>query len=248
MSYIIKNILDFVLPPLCPITGLRVEEAGLISAEAWEGLEFIETPFCHQCGMPQEFIEDTSAKAGADLLCAICLNNPPSYDVMRAVWRYNDDTARLIMRFKHGDQLHLVRSFLPHLKRAVHDLPTQHSIIVPVPLHPMRLLKRLYNQAGLLAQALSKELPHLHYEPDILRRHKHTKSQGFMKHEARRQNVGNAFSLAPNAIATLKDKHVLLIDDVYTSGATVNACAKILKNKGQAARVDVITLARVVKY
>lgn len=248
MSYIIKNILDFILPPLCPITGLRVAEPGLISAEAWEGLEFIETPYCHQCGVPMEFMDEQAAKAGEELICATCLSNPPDFDQMRSVWRYNDDTSRLIMRFKHGDQLHLIRSFLPHMKRTLQEITAQHSVVIPVPLHRYRLLKRLYNQAGLLAQSLAKESPHLTFEPDLLKRHKHTKSQGHMKHEARRKNVKNAFSLTPDAKEKVNGKHVLLVDDVYTSGATVNACAKILKDEGKAARVDVLTLARVVKY
>lgn len=250
MSHIIKNILDFILPPLCPITGDRVESPGLLSAQAWEALEFIEAPLCHHCGAPQQFhgFDGAPAKAGTDLLCAVCLNDPPYFDSLRSVWKYNDEAAQLIMRFKHGDQLHLSRSFVPLLKRAMIELPAQPSIIMPVPLHRLRLLKRLYNQAGILAQQLAKQSEHkLHFHADLLLRHKHTKSQGHMKSDARKKNVGSAFSLSKDAVNSLKNKHILLIDDVYTSGATVNACAKILKEKGKVARVDVLTLARVVR-
>lgn len=249
MNQIIKNILDFVLPPLCPVTGERVGNPGLLSAKAWESLDFIEAPYCYQCGAPQHFhgFDGAPAKAGEDLLCAVCLSDPPYYDSLRSIWRYNDESSRLIMRFKHGDQLHLTRTFVPLLKRAIIELPASPSIVIPVPLHRIRLLKRLYNQAGVLAHHLAKDTPNLSYRHDLLLRHKHTKSQGHMKSEARKKNVGTAFSLSKNAVNTLKNKHILLIDDVYTSGATINACAKVLKEKGQAARVDVLTLARVVK-
>jgi len=250
MHYIIKNTLDFILPPLCPVTGNRVEAPGLLSAEAWESLNFIEAPMCHHCGAPQHFhgFDGAPQKAGEDLLCAVCLTDPPHYDSLRSIWKYNDVSSQLIMRFKHGDQLHLVRSFVPLLNRVLVDMPVQPSIVVPVPLHRFRLLKRLYNQAGILAQGLSKQSNGtLEYRADVLLRHKHTKSQGHMLKEARKKNVRNAFTLSDHAKDVIKGKHVLLIDDVYTSGATVNACAKILKEKGEAARVDVLTLARVLR-
>ncbi len=250
MNYIIKNILDFILPPLCPVTGDRVESPGLLSAEAWESLDFIEAPICHHCGAPQQFsgFDGILTKTGIDLLCAVCLTDPPYFDSLRSVWRYNDISSQLIMRFKHGDQLHLSRSFVPLLNRALIELPATPSIIIPVPLHRFRLLKRLYNQAGILAHHMSEQSNgRLTFYPNLLQRHKHTKSQGHMKNEARKKNVKNAFCLSDKAPNILKGKHVLLIDDVYTSGATVNACAKILKDKGQAARVDVLTMARVVR-
>lgn len=233
-----SSVLDFLLPPICPVTAEAVAAPGLLSPKAWQGLEFIEKPYCPACGQPQAFALD------GDMQCAVCLTDPPPFDSARSVWRYNDMSRALILRFKHGDQMQLARSFAPHLTRALADLPAHPSVCVPVPLHRVRLFKRLYNQAAVLCQWICRENKQIRYEPDILIRKKATKSQGHMTAAARHKNVKNAFHVPDSKREALNGKYVLLVDDVYTSGATVKACAKALKDAG-ALRVDVLTLARV---
>lgn len=242
MRISVTSILDFLLPPICPVTGEAVASPGLLSPSAWQGLEFIEKPWCPGCGQPQAFADTAGFH---DMTCAVCLSDPPAFDSARSVWRYNDMSRALILRFKHGDQMQLARSFAPHLNRALKDLPAHPSLCVPVPLHRLRLLKRLYNQAGVLGQWLCRDNPEIRYTPDLLERKKATKSQGHMTAAQRHKNVKNAFHVPELKRDIVNRKHVLLIDDVYTSGATVKACAKALKDAG-ALRVDVLTLARVV--
>lgn len=245
MHNLLTKTLDFLLPPICPVTAERVAAPGLLSASAWEGLEFIEKPWCPQCGQPQNFAVIEGA-GEHDMLCAHCLTDPPAFDTVRSVWRYNDMSRGLILRFKHGDQLQLARSFAAHLWRGLLDIPAHPSVCIPVPLHRFRLLKRLYNQSALLAQVICKENKEIKYQPDVLRRVKATKSQGHMSGEARAKNVKNAFQVPDNKKEWIGGRNVLLVDDVYTSGATVRACAATLKKAG-AVRVDVLCLARVVR-
>lgn len=236
-------ILDFLLPPLCPVTGEKVAFPGLLSPTAWDQLRFIEKPWCPSCGAPQHF---SIPGDDVELMCSVCLAEEPCFDAARSVWTYNDISSRLIMRFKHGDQLQLNRTFVPALKRGLYSLDAHPSVAVPVPLHRWRLFRRQYNQAALLAKGLAQETPGLSYEPMALIRTRATKSQGHMNAADRIKNVKNAFTVPADKIGKVKGKNVLLVDDVYTTGATVRACAKALKASG-AARVDVLTLARVVR-
>ena len=131
------------------------------------------------------------------------------------------------------------------MRRAGRDVLDGADVLVPVPLHPSRLIRRRYNQAALLARALGRITP-ARFDPDILARKRRTQSQGRFNARARVENVRAAFSVRERAKARLQGAHVVLIDDVLTTGATLNACATTLKRAG-AARVDGLTLARVAK-
>ncbi|MCK6418866.1 MAG: ComF family protein [Alphaproteobacteria bacterium] len=179
------------------------------------------------------------------MTCLDCLKQKPPYSSARAVLRYNDGARDIILGFKHGDKTHAVETFLPWLQRSGADMLRQAELIVPVPLHPWRLLSRRYNQAALLAKALAKRSEKI-YAPDLLRRVRHTPSQGHLKRKQRLRNVRSAFAVHPRWQSRLQGARIVLIDDVLTTGATVRECAKILMKAG-AARVDVLTLARVVK-
>lgn len=231
---------DVILPPRCPVSGEIVDVQGMVSASAWAGLGFISHPFCARCGIPFEFEE-----AGEGGQCISCLTKPPVYNIARAALTYNDTSREIILGFKHGDKTHMVPSFVPWLTRVGADMLKDADVLVPVPLHPMRLLARRYNQAGLIAAALSKETGVRHL-PLALKRTRATKSQGHLKSDERAKNVRKAFDVHSAYEETIKGKNVILIDDVYTTGATVNECTNALKRAG-AARVDILTLARVVK-
>jgi ComF family protein len=233
---------DFALPPRCPATGAIVDAPGMLSAQAWEGMRFIAAPQCACCGLPFDF---DSGGVAAESLCLSCERERPPFASARAALAYDDGSRDLILRFKHADQTHVVHSFIPWLRLAGRDMLAQADVIVPVPLHRWRLLKRRYNQAGLLAQLLARTVgkPFL---PDTLQRRRATASQGHMGAKARHRNVKRAFVVPEAKKAALAGKNVVLVDDVYTTGATVNACTQALL-AGGAQAVHVLTVARVLR-
>ena len=233
-----KKAINFILPPICPVTGELVDENGMVSSEFWQSLSFINAPYCDKCGAPFAF------EAG-DMQCGLCLDTPPLYNKARAALAYNDASRDIILKFKHGDQTHAVKAFTPWLVSAGRDLLETCDIIIPVPLHPIRLIKRRYNQADLIARELHKLFADKHYLFDGLKRIKNTASQGHKKKNERKSNIARAFAINQKYTNTIQGKTVLIIDDVHTTGATLNECAKTLY-KGGAAHVNVLTLARVV--
>ena len=236
---VLTQALDTVLPPRCVVNGEIVEVQGMISPQAWSELDFIGDPMCASCGFPFDFeVEEGS-------LCAGCLEHPPPYEKARSALTYNDISRDIILGFKHADKTHLVKAFVPWLRRAGQEMLQEADMIVPVPLHRRRLLARRYNQAALIAKALAKEQG-LQCEVDLLERVKATPSQGHLRIKERYKNVRRAFALNPKAKVDVKGKTVLLIDDVYTTGATVKECTKVLLKAG-ASKVYVLALARVVR-
>lgn len=232
-----KAMLDTVLPPRCPVSQEIVDYQGTLSAAAWLSLNFIAAPHCKSCGVPLE------VDLGHDAQCLPCLDRLPAYDRARSALVYDEHSKGLILGFKHGDQTHTVVSFIPWLRQAGGELLAGADILAPVPLHRWRLLQRRYNQAGLMALALAKVAGKQVWQ-DTLIRTRATPIQGHLNRQERARNVARAFSVNPKR--DVAGKNILLIDDVYTTGATVSECAKALKKSG-AARVDVLTLARVVR-
>ena len=229
---------DLLLPPRCLGTGEIVDSQGMITPACWSQLNFIDAPYCNCCGLPFSF------GATADMLCAACLDDEPQFDTARACVIYNDISRQMILDFKYGDRLHAVDTFLPWLQRAGAGMLAQTDIIVPVPLHARRLWQRRFNQSALLAQSLARHNQHTTYLPDGLMRKRHTLPQKGLSRKERHENVKNAFAVAPRHTQQLSGKTVMIVDDVYTSGATLNECARILKKAG-AAQVFVLTIARV---
>jgi ComF family protein len=236
-----QRCIDLLLPPRCIVTGRIVDRPGAIVHEAWQALSFIGEPLCSCCGMPFPY----DAGAGAERQCGACIADHPDYENARAALAYNDASRDMVLRFKHADNLHAVHSFLPWLQRAGADILHGADVIVPVPLHRRRLWKRRYNQAAVLAQALGRASL-IAVVPDALNRTRATPPQGHMNAGERHRNVRNAFGVNPERAAALKGKRIVLVDDVLTTGATVNECARTLKKAG-AASVSVLALARVVR-
>jgi len=239
MNSMSKKAINFFLPPICPVTGELVDENGMVSPQFWQSLSFINAPYCAKCGAPFAFDE-------GDMQCGLCLDNPPDYHMGRSALAYNDASRDIILKFKHGDQTHAVKAFTPWLVSAGRALLDTCDIIMPVPLHPLRLIKRRYNQADLIARELHATTQTKTYLPDGLKRIKNTASQGHKKKSERKSNISRAFTVNPKHADTITGKTILIIDDVHTTGATLNECAKTLYNCG-AAKVNVLTLARVVR-
>lgn len=237
----IMKIINIVLPPRCPLSGDVVDAPGMVSPAMWPKLSFIAAPYCGCCGFPFEFSTDAP---GA--LCAACLKEPPVYRRARAALVYDDISRDLILGFKHGDQIHNVRAFLPWLKQAGRDVIDDADILMPVPLHRWRILKRRYNQSAVIAQHLGRDIG----KPvllDGLTRIRATPTQGHLKAKDRERNVKKAFALNPARHNQIENKKILLIDDVYTTGSTVKECARVLMEQGRASSVDILAVAKVVR-
>ncbi len=233
-----RTATDAVLPPLCPISGARVAEAGMLSPEGWTQVHFIADPVCAQCGAP--FALDY----GAGAICPACVADPPRYDAARAAVVYDDVTAPLFNAFKHGDRTELAPMFAIWVARAGSGFCSSGALLAPVPLHRRRLIARRYNQAALLAHGVAQRL-NAPLNPALLVRRRATKPQQSLSPERRRRNVAGAFTVHPDARAAVRGAHIVLVDDVLTTGATLSACASALKRAG-APRVDALVAARVV--
>ncbi len=232
--------LDVVLPPRCLGCGSVVEGSDRLCADCWRGLTFLGPPLCRLCGYPLP-------EAAAELpVCGVCSIEPPPFDRARAALRYDDGARGMILRFKHADRIDIASTFGRMLANAGAELLPDCDVIAPVPLHRWRLLKRGYNQAALLTRTLS-DLSGRPTVPDLLQRTRATASQQGLGSAKRRQNVNmNAFRPHPWHRRRIAGRRVLLIDDVLTTGATIEACTRVLKRAGASA-VDVLALARVVR-
>ncbi|MCS5596371.1 MAG: ComF family protein [Alphaproteobacteria bacterium] len=236
---ILKVMLDLIVPPRCPISGDIVGETGQLSPDIWNQIHFIAAPYCDICGVP--FTASLAVDDGT--ICASCIAEAPEYDSARAAVVYDDLTRQMVLRYKHGDHLYLARAFTPWMERAGYDVISAADYILPVPLHWTRLLKRRYNQAAILAKGLAERQGKI-YAPSLLKRVRATSPQGRRRAKDRKSNVKNAFAVADQG--KLHGKTILLIDDIMTSGATVNECAKALKGAG-ADKVHILSVARAVK-
>jgi ComF family protein len=234
-----RKLLDAVLPPLCLGCNEIVATPGALCAVCWPAFSFIAPPHCAHCGTP--FAEDL----GESALCGACLARPPRFRRARAALVYDAQSRRLVLPFKHGDRTDLARACGNWMARAGVDLLAEADLVAPVPLHWRRLLMRRYTQALLLARSVARQAPGK-LAPDLLRRRRWTGSQAGLKAKERRNNVRQAFDIHPRWVRALEGKAVLLVDDVLTTGATVEACVRTLE-RGGARHVDVLTLARVVR-
>ena len=234
-----ESVVDTILPPRCPGSGEVVEIQGAVSPNFWDKLQFIEKPFCKKCSIPFSFESDEN------VICGRCLDEDPFYDESRAAVVYNDASRRVILNFKFNDKTHYVHTFVPWMLRAGKELIEQSDYIIPVPLHPKKIRMRKFNQSALLAQAIAKKT-NVKYLPDGLIRTRHTIPQKGLNKKQRLENISGAFEISDNYLDKLAHKNILIIDDIFTTGATLNECARILKNAGSC-KVSVLTIARVTK-
>lgn len=229
-----------MLPPRCLGCREPVERQGELCGSCWGPLRFLHEPWCARCGFPLPY-DGPGPQA-----CAACLERPPAWDRGRAALAYDEASRGLILRFKHAERIEAAATFARWMAAAGRDLLVDAELLIPVPLHRWRLLRRGFNQSGLLAARLAR-LTGVPWSPDTLVRVRSTASQQGLGATARRQNVtAAAFRVAERRARAVAGRRVLLIDDVLTTGSTLGACAQVLRRAG-AARVDVLVLARVVK-
>ena len=235
----VKKIIDWFIPPRCLQCGDNILEAHQLCADCWKKIDFITKPFCSLCGYPLDVENQVNT-------CESCLVKKPVYESARSIFVYKTEGKKLILRFKHADTTELAplfaRLIFNHAKEYFRDI----DYLVSVPLHWTRLVKRRYNQAALLCLCLEKLAPKsIFYSPYFLRRPKRTESQGHKNAVNRQLNIENAFVIPTRYQKRLQGKSVLLIDDVMTSGATVEECSRVLYEAG-CISVKVLTIARAL--
>jgi ComF family protein len=231
-------VLDTALPPLCASCRDPLGNPGGLCPACWSRVSFIAPPYCERLGIP--FVYDP----GPGILSMEAIADPPAYGRARAAVRYDDIARDLVHRLKYGDRLDLATTMGRWMARAGQELIEDADALLPVPLHWRRLWGRRFNQAATLAKAVAagRELPVL---TAALRRVRATPQQVRLSRNERAVNVQGAFALTQDGKAAIHGKRLVLVDDVLTSGATVDACARALLRAG-ARNVDVLVFARVV--
>ena len=235
---IVAGIGNFLLPPRCAMCAVTVTRAPALCGSCWEGLTFIEGPVCARTGAPLPY------DLGPQTVSLGAMIRPPAYDVARAALSYDATARELIKKLKFANRPELAAMMVPWMYRAGRDILEDADCLLPVPLHWTRLLARRYNQSAELGRGLAR-LGNVALRVDVLKRVKRTRQQVGLTRPMRKKNLQGAFAVAKSRRAVVTDRHVVLVDDVLTTGATVEACAKVLRRAG-AAKVSVLTVARVV--
>ena len=238
---LVRETLFFIYPPMCAGCARPCNSAEPFCPDCCRALDLISEPYCPLCGIP------LAAETATSSLCGDCLGSVHLFDRARATGFYQGLIREVIHRFKYGGKTFLVRPLARMLIGPARELTRLHRIdtIVPVPLHYRRLRQRGFNQASLLARRLGSLLQ-IPVDYSSLNRTRWTDPQIGLSRRQRAENVRGAFSL--KATENLRGKGVLLVDDVLTTGETVNQCVKVLRKAGQAREVVVLTVARTVAW
>ena len=230
-----RALLDLILPPRALDHGAATQTPGL-SAEAWQQIRFLEAPVCDGCGAPFEH------DLGEGVRCAACSSRPRVFARARAACLYDDASRDLVLQLKHADRTELAGLLSSWLSRAAAELIEDADLVTPVPMRPLRLLRRRYNQAAELARPLARRWGKP-YAPQVLRRLKDGGQAG-KSASGRRRAVAGAFHVPERSKRLVEGRRVLVVDDVMTTGSTAEACARALLRAGARA-VDLAVVARV---
>jgi ComF family protein len=228
---------DVAVPPGCLHCSVRTSEQGSLCPQCWSQMHFIEQPYCAILGRPFAYDHGNGA------ISPEAIADPPPFGRLRSAVLYNDLARSLVSGLKFGDRRELAPWIAGWLAVAGRELLADCDLLVPVPLHWQRLLSRRFNQSAELARHVGLVCGK-NYAPLVLERGRRTRQQVGLSASQRALNVQGAFRVPPAARPAVSGMKVLLVDDVYTSGATARACTRALKRAG-AASVDVLTFATV---
>lgn len=236
----IQTAVSLIYPAQCIGCGAMVDRDFGLCGACWSEMHFISGTVCDSCGVPLPGEAD-----GYRIDCDSCLRDPRPWSAGRAALLYEGQGRKLVLALKHGDRTEIADVAANWLERAAGPLLQGDPVICPVPLHWTRLLRRKYNQSALLSAALARQRG-LSHCPDLLRRTRRTPTLEGKTREQRYALLGSAISMHPARQARIRGRNVLLVDDVMTSGATLNACTDACYQAG-AAEVRVVVLARVTQ-
>ncbi len=234
----LQNVLKILFPGQCVSCGALVEDAHALCGQCWAQTPFIDGVVCDQCGIPL-----VGESGGGRPLCDECLDVPRVWDRGRATLLYQGRARKLVLSLKHGDRADIAKTAGRWMAVQAARLLPVGGVIVPVPLHWTRLIKRRFNQAALLARAIGEITGH-EVMADGLVRHRRTGSQEKRTREGRARNVAGSMIAHPARAHVLEGKRILVVDDVLTSGATFSEATGALLSAG-AASVSVLAMARV---
>jgi ComF family protein len=233
-----RSAARLLFPPACAGCGVRVAEPGTLCGSCWPKLRFLERPWCAVLGTPFAY------EMGEGAVSPEAIANPPPFARARAAVAYSGVAREMVQGLKYNDRTDLAPWMAGWMARAGAELVADADVVVPVPLHWRRFLSRRFNQSAELARALAAA-SNLPFEPGALVRRKVTRQQVGLRASEREDNVRGAFAVPAEAKGLVRERRVLLVDDVYTTGATVAAATRALR-RGGATAVDVLTFARVV--
>lgn len=268
--HILKHILNIIFLALCKQCGSTANNSSFTSSfcnNCWNGIEWFEGALCQRCGMPFPSFDDAGNSSHT---CGDCIKNPPYFDKAISAGPYKDVLAEAIKLFKYKKKIHIGRALAEEVMKLITcetsmgGLPTKEDenhptlpplskggrrvgeiniyVAIPVPLHPQRLREREFNQSAIIASVISSRLA-IPMVTNVLFRQRCTKPQVELGFRERKENVADAFTLQNKE--AIKGRNIILIDDVFTTGSTVNECAKVLKKNG-AEKVYVVTIARMI--
>ena len=233
-----RSAADLVFPPTCPGCGRMTAGHGALCQDCWREIGFIERPYCEVLGTPFEH------DLGAGFLSAEAIADPPVFDRLRSACRFDGTARRLVHALKYRDRTELAPMMANWMARAGGEALVQCDLIVAVPLHTWRRLSRRFNQSAELARALS-ERTGKPFAADAVRRKRSTIAQIGLGKAQRQTNMRGAFAVTSSGKTELFGKRIVLVDDVYTTGATVSAVTRVMKRAG-AADVTVLTFAMAI--
>jgi len=236
----LQTAVSLIYPPRCITCGVVVESDFGLCGACWRDTPFLGSMVCDSCGTPL-----MEGGQGDVQLCDGCMEVPPPWVQGRAAMVYKNTGRKLVLALKHGDRQEMAQPAGLWMANMMREGLAADTLVVPVPLHWSRLLKRRYNQSALLAKSIAQKMD-LSWCPDALVRVKRTPSLGGLGHKERAKILNNTIRPHPKRGVRLADKPVLLIDDVMTSGATLAACTRACHAAGSGP-VRVLTLARAVK-
>lgn len=232
--------LDTLYPARCLGCGDVVDSDYGLCGPCWRDTAFIGGLICDCCGTP---LPGNASDQGQRLRCDQCMKEPPPWTQGRAALIYGDTGRKLVLALKHGDRQEIAQPAGLWMANAVRDVVAEEALILPVPLHWQRMIKRRYNQSALLAKALAARLG-LPWAPDVLQRVRPTPSLDGLNRVQRADVLADAIRVHPRRRHRIAARPVVLVDDVMTSGATLAACTRACLEAG-AGPVKVVTLARV---